>query len=281
VNGRAACSLVAASAVLGACVGASPTSAAPGARALRASAADTVSISGSTVAFPLVADLAFYFRHAVHDPPAVSVVAGGTEAGIFDAARGVSDIGMVTRKRLASDPAELQFTPFARSAVCLVTNKANPVPNLTLPQVAQLVGGAPSRWADVTGVGDAAIVGASLVPGSGGAAVFLSEFVDYATPVTYVPRTFATPPQLAAFIEGTPNAWGYIDLSFASRLHVVPYEGVPCTREAVKGGTYRGIYNLSFVTRKPVAAATRRFIRWVRTSPTARKAIARRFVPIR
>lgn len=245
------------------------------------SATDVVTISGSTVAFPLVADLVYYFRHAVRKPPAVSVVAGGTEAGIFDAARGVTDIGMVTRRQLPSDPAELRFTPFARSAVCLVTNKANPVPNLTLAQVAQLVGGNPARWADVTGTGDAPIVGASLVPGSGGASIFLSEFVDYATPITYVPRTFATPPQLASFIEATPNAWGYLDLAFSGRLHRVPYEGARCTRETVLAGTYRGIYNVSFVTRSPVSKAARRFIRWVRTSPTARKAIARRFVPMR
>lgn len=188
---------------------------------------------------------------------------------------------MVTRGRLASDPPALQFTPFARSAVCLVTNKANPVPNLTLAQVAELVGGSPARWADVTGIGDAPIIGASLVPGSGGAAVFMSEFVDYATPVTYVPRTFVTPPQLAAFIESTPNAWGYLDLAFSGRLHTVPYQGVGCTRDAVLAGKYRGIYNLSFVTTKPVSPAARRFMRWVRTSPAARKAIARRFVPLR
>lgn len=270
-----------ATAVLGASAAATfPPPAGAGPRATGA-AVDTVEISGSTVAFPLVADLAYYFRHAVRNPPRVSIVAGGTEAGVFDAARRVVDIGMVTRGRLPSDPAELRFTPFARSAVCLVTNKANPVPGLTRTQVAQLVSNQPSRWADVTGVGDAPIVGATLVAGSGGASVFLAEFVDAGTPLTYVPRTFATPPQLAAFIEGTPNAWGYLDLAFSRRLHVVPYEGEPCTREAVIAGRYRGTYDVSFVTRRPVSASARRFIRWVRTSPTARKAIARRFVPIR
>lgn len=251
--------------------------------ALPASArgAGTVTISGSPTAVPLVADLAYYFRHAVKDPPAVSIVAGGSEAGIFDVARNVTDIGLVTRARAATDPPTVRFAPFARSAVCLVTNKANPVPDFNQAQVAKLVDGAPRRWADVTGVGDAPVIGASLAAGNGGDAVFLASFVDLTTPVTYAPRSFNTPSQLAAFIESTPNAWGYVDLAFARRLHAVPFEGVPCTRSAVVSGRYRGTYDLAFVTPTPVKRAAARFIRWVRTSAVARRAITRRFVPLR
>ncbi len=263
-----------------------PAEAARPARARRQAASAqrrraTVAISGSPTALPMVADLAYFYRQAVADPPVFSLVAGGSEAGVFDAARRITDIGLATRARAQSDPAGVRFTPFARSAVCLVTNKGNPVPSLSRAQVAQLVSGQTARWLDVTGSGDAEVVGASLTPGNGADAVFLAAFVDLATPVAYTPRTFSTPSQLRAFVASNGNAWGYVDLAFTNHLHAVPFEGAPCSRETVVSGAYRGAYDLSFVTRQAPSRAAARFIRWVRTSPTARRVIETRFVALR
>lgn len=241
----------------------------------------TVSISGSPTALPLVADLAYYYRQAVPRPPVFSLVAGGSEAGVFDAARRITDIGLATRAPSASDPASVRFTPFARSAVCIVTNRGNPVPSLTRAQLAQLLSGQTASWRDVTGSGDAELLGASLAPGNGADAVFLAAFVDLATPVAYTPRTFATPSQLRAFVASNGNAWGYVDLAFTNHLHAVAFEGVPCSRETVVSGSYRGAYDLSFVTRRTPSRAASKFMRWVRTSPTARRVIQTRFVALR
>lgn len=240
----------------------------------------TIAVSGSPTALPLVADLAYFYRQTRKQPPVFSFVAGGSGAGVFDASRGVTDIGLVTRGREPTDPPEVAFSPFARSAVCVVTNKANPVANLSRAQIAQLLDGATARWADVTGAGDAPIVGATLAVGNGGDSVFLSRFVDLATPITFQPRTFATPSQLRAFVAATPNAWGYVDLAFAGGLHAVPFQGVACDRGTVSSRAYPGTYDLSFVTRARPSRATARFIRWVRTSKVARRAIQMRFVSV-
>ena len=54
--------------------------------------------------------------------------AAGRRPGITDAARGITSAGMVSRDLTAQDPPGLVLTPIALSGVCLVTNRANPVP---------------------------------------------------------------------------------------------------------------------------------------------------------
>ena len=88
----------------------------------------TITMSGSVVTRALVADLAYFYRHDVADPPLFSITGGVTASGIADAANGVVSAGMVSRGLTPQDPPGLVFTPIARSGLCLVTNRANPVP---------------------------------------------------------------------------------------------------------------------------------------------------------
>jgi phosphate transport system substrate-binding protein len=79
-------------------------------------------------------------------------------------------------------------------------------------------------------------------------------------------------------VAATPAAFGYVDLEFARRLHVVAYEGVPCTRATVAGGRYPARRTLGFVTKGRPRGALARFLQWTRTDPTARRVIASRYV---
>jgi len=243
--------------------------------------APTVHVSGSTTVRPLVADLAWFYRQEIRRPPRFTIVGGGTEAGIADAARGIVDVGLASRARLPADPGGLVFTPFAASGVCLVTNASNPLPALTRAALQQLVSARASSWAQVAGSPRTdAIVPVGLDAGTGARSVFVGTFVDVATELAYVPRTFSTAVQVRDFVRATPAAWGYVDIAFTASLHVVPYEGVGCTRATVAAGTYPGRRELSFVTAGRPRPAAARFIRWVRTSRTARRVIATRYVPV-
>ena len=73
---------------------------------------------------------------------------------------------------------------------------------------------------------------------TGARSVFLSVFVDLDTPLAYRPRTFTTAAQVRDYVAPTPAAWGYVDLAFTRGLHIVPYEGVPCTRATIVSGAY-------------------------------------------
>jgi phosphate transport system substrate-binding protein len=241
----------------------------------------TITLSGSTPTGALTADLAYFYRHSVRRPPRFSIVGGGSGTGIADAARGIVDVGLASRELGDDDPAGLRFSPIAWSGVCLVTNRANPVPGIARAQMQAFVAGLLTSWALVPGsTRTDAIVPVALDERAGARSVFLSVFVDLATPIAYQPRTLAYAAQMRDYVRATPAAFGYVDLAYAGQLHVVPYEGVPCTRATIRSGAYPARRPLGFVTRGRPRAEVRRFLRWIRRSKTARRVIATRYVPV-
>jgi phosphate transport system substrate-binding protein len=241
----------------------------------------TITMSGSTPAGALTADLAYFYRHSVRKPPRFSIVGGGSGTGIADAARGVVDVGLASRELGPDDPKRLRFSPIAWSGVCLVTSRANPVPGIGRAQLQAFVAGLLTSWAQVPGSPRTdAIAPVALDERAGARSVFLSVFVDPTTPVAYQPRTLAYAAQMRDYVRSTPAAFGYVDLAYAGELHAIPYEGVPCTRATIRSGAYPARRPLGFVTRGRPRGETRRFLRWIRRSKTARRVIATRYVPV-
>ena len=244
-----------------------------------AAAARTITMSGATPAQAVVADLAYFYRREARNAPRFSLVGGGTGAAIADAARGIVDAGLSGRELTASDPPGLVFTPLALSAVCLVTNVANPLPNLTRAQLQDVVAGRVTAWSQIPGARlRDPIESVALDLASAPRSVFLNVLVDLDTPVAYSPRTFNVTAQVRDHVAATPAAWGYLDLAFARGLHVVPYEGVACTRETLVSGTYPGRVTMGFVTRGRPRGALARFLRWIARDATAKRVIATRYV---
>lgn len=241
-----------------------------------------IRISGAFTVTALTADLAFFYRRAVRSPPRFDLVGGRTVTGMSDVARGISDIGLASRPLGPDDPAGLVFTPFARTGICLVTNRDNPVPGLTRAQVQDLVAARVTAWPQVPGSPLLEpIVAGALTVGGGSRTTFEATLLDPETPQVYVPRTFVTAAQMRDFIKVTTAAWGYVDLAFAGELHVIPFDGVPCTRATVTSGAYPARTEYGFVTRGAPKGRVARFIRWVRTGRKARRVIATRYVPVR
>jgi phosphate transport system substrate-binding protein len=240
----------------------------------------TLELSGGSTTANVVADLAYFYRHAVRRPPRISIVGGGTEIGISDAARGIVDAGLVSRGPTPADPPGLVYTPIALSGVCLVTHRSNTVPSLTRAQIQDLVAGRLVSWTAVPGSGRSdAIVHAADDQNGGANVVFEQTFVDLTTPILYRPREFETATQMRNFVRVTPGALGYVDMAFTRGLHAVRYEGVPCTRATIRSGAYPATRTLGIVTRGRPRGEMARFLRWIARSQTARRVIATRYVP--
>jgi phosphate transport system substrate-binding protein len=246
-----------------------------------AHAAPTITMSGSSVTRALVADLAYFYRHAVRDPPRFSLAGGVSGTGIADTERGVSAAGLVGRALVPGDPRDLVLTTLALSGVCLVTNRANPVPGVTRAQIQDIVAGRVTSWSQVSGSSRTdAIVPVGRDPTTGGGQVFASTFVDLGTPVRFHPITLPTDAEVRDYVEQTPSAFGYVDLALAGPLHAVSYEGVGCTRAAIRSGAYPATRPLGVVTRGRPRGALARFLRWARTSRQGRRVIAARYLPV-
>jgi phosphate transport system substrate-binding protein len=251
------------------------------ATAVPAHAAPTITMSGSVATRALVADLAYFYRHAVNDPPRFSLVGGVTGSGIADAERGITDAGMVARNLAPGDPTGLVLTPLALSGVCLVTNRANPVPGITRAQIQDIVAGRVTSWSQIPGSSRTdPIVLVGLGPTSGSGQVFLSVFVDVGTPLVSSAVTLATETQVRDYIAQTPAAFGYLDRALIGPLHAAAYEGVGCTRAAIKGGTYPAGRPLGVVTRGEPRGALARFLNWSRSSRKARQVIRTRYLTL-
>jgi phosphate transport system substrate-binding protein len=245
-----------------------------------AHAAPAITMSGSVVTRALVADLAYFYRHAVRDPPHFSLAGGVSASGIADAERGISDAGLVGRRLVPGDPHDLVLTTVALSGLCLVTNRVNPLPGVTRAEIQDIVSGRVTSWSQVPGSPRTdAIVPVGRDPMTGGGQVFVSTFVDLTTPIGFHPITLPTDVEVRDYIEQTPSAFGYVDLALASAVHAVRYEGVGCTRAAIRSGAYPATRPLGVVTRGRPRGALARFLRWARTSRVARRVIATRYLP--
>jgi phosphate transport system substrate-binding protein len=245
-----------------------------------AAAPPTITMSGAAITRSLIADLAYFYSHAVRNPPRFTLIVSSTNAGIADVKRGIAEGALVSRNVGASDPAGLSLSPVALSGVCLVTNRANPVPGITRAQIQDVVAGRLTSWSQMPGSARTdAIVPVTLDPRTGSRLVFDSVFVDIGTPVAYVARTFDTSPQVRDFVEATPAALGYVDLAYAGTLNTLTYQGVACNRDTIRTAAYPAQRPLGVVTRGKPRGAMKRFLRWVATSRKARSVIATRYIP--
>jgi phosphate transport system substrate-binding protein len=248
-----------------------------------AHAQTTVTLSGDVVVEALVADLAYFYRHSVRTtPPSFALSGGNTSTGIADTTRGISDAGLVSRNLLPDDPPDLVLTPIALSGICLISNRQNPVPNLTRAEIQDIVAARVTTWSQISGsplTESIVPVGRTLFTGAG--QVFRSVFVDLTTPVAWQQVTVQTSPQVRDYVEQTAGAFGYVDLALTEPVHAIPYEGIGCTRATIKDGSYPARRPLGMVTRGRPRGAMARFLRWVKTSRKAREVIATRYVPLR
>ena len=116
-----------------------------------ASATTTISISGATASYPLVSLLAQKYVKLHPHKVKFKIAQGGAQIGINDVAAARVTIGDVSRDPLPTDPAGLVFYPIAKYGICVVTNKANTLSNLTPAQVSSIFTGKTRSWSQVPG----------------------------------------------------------------------------------------------------------------------------------
>ena len=130
-------------------------------------AATTVIRTGGGSVFQLfVTVLAIDYRK-VNPDVTITVVGGGSGAGIPGAARGTFDIGNSSRDPLPTDPPGLKFTPIGREGFAIVVNPKNPIRNLTHAQIKAILTGQTTTWGAVGWAAGGPIQVYSRIPTSG------------------------------------------------------------------------------------------------------------------
>src|SRR5262249_4431003 len=174
-----------------------------------AASATTITISGSSAAYPLVSLLAQKYVKLTHRVN-FKITQGGAQVGINDVAAGRVSIGNDSRDPLPSDPAGLVFYPIARYGLCVVTNKSNALGNLTPAQVVSIFTGKTRSWSEVPGASaSGAIDLISRTSVSGALSSFQTVLLE-GKKVSSVASEQPTEGLQRQGVENDPNAIGFL-----------------------------------------------------------------------
>ena len=243
----AVCGTVAAAAALTAC-GGSASSASTTASSVASAASSTaekaagtlsgnVATGGSTSMKNVIAALTEGFAE-VEPGVTVSYDPTGSGAGI-------------TRALKDDEKNDVDGTTVALDGIAIIVNKDSKVADLTVDQLKQMFTGEITNWSEVGG-DDGEIVLVGREAGSGTRDGFES-IVDVKDSCKYAQELTATGAVISA-VEANPLAIGYASLSaVGDTVAMVTVEGVECSENTVKDGTYKIQRPFVFVTNKSVA----------------------------
>src|SRR5262249_29827572 len=151
----------------------------------------------------------------------------------------------------------LVFNKIAHDAVCIITNKSNPVPGLDQAGVQAIFGGSVRTWSQVPGAKASGSIDVFVrTPASGTQDAFQKIFLGPTKVFGGAPeKTSNGRVQLA--VKSDTNGIGYVSLFFSTGTYPIPYKGVACTERNAKSGQYGGERNLYMVTRGPANGAAK------------------------
>ncbi|HOZ45682.1 MAG TPA: phosphate ABC transporter substrate-binding protein [Candidatus Hydrogenedentes bacterium] len=227
-----------------------------------------VSVVGSTSVQPFAELLAEEYV-TKHPRAGVDVQGGGSTAGLQAVANGLADIGMCSRSLSPTEAEEFSGTIIARDGLAIVVNPANPVRELTTPQLRGLFTGSIDNWRAVGGQ-DMPVRPITREEGSG----TRESFVHLVMGKERISRRALTQESNGAvkeLVKGDRAAIGYMSLGLVGEeLKSVQVDGVDPTSANVLAGTYKLARPFLFVTRGPIGPDAQRFFDYVLSSDSQR-----------
>ena len=209
----------------------------------------SVSTNGSTSMEKVIGILSEQFM-ADNSGVSVTYDPTGSGAGIEAASNGSADIGLSSRALKDDEKNDVDGTTVALDGIAIIVNKASKVADLTVDQLKQMFTGEITNWKDVSG-DDGEIVLVGREAGSGTRDGFES-IVDVKDSCKYAQELTATGAVISA-VEANALAIGYASLSaVGDTVAMVTVEGVECSEDTVKDGSYKIQRPFVFVTNKSV-----------------------------
>jgi phosphate transport system substrate-binding protein len=254
--------------------------AAVGTTANAAKTKPVITMSGSTSVAPLAGKLAKRYLKQYPGRVKFKLAQGGSDVGVADVAKGRVSIGNSSRDAKASDPPGLVFNKIARDAICVVTNPANTLANVSQAVVQDVFGGKVRDWSQVPGSSITGPIDITVrTPASGTQDAFQKLFMGTRTIADSAAQKGSNGLVQQA-VKDDKQAIGYVSLPFAAGLNSSSYKGTPCTLQDAKSGAYQGTRNFWMVTRGAPIGPVKTWIAWIQSSKNATKIIATEWVPI-
>ncbi len=224
--------------------------------------AGVVNMEGSTSLADVMSVLQETFR-AVSPEITVNYSGTGSGAGIQAVLSGTGDIGLSSRNLTDEEVRRGAVGHLlALDGVAVVVHPSNPVQALTRDQLAQIFTGEIGNWAQVGGEDlPIAVMGREAGSGTRGAFEELLEVTDRCR----YKNEYGSTGDVIASASSNPNAIGYASLAVLSEaVAALEIDGVPCTEETVRDGSYPLQRPFLLVTRSGAAlpAPAARFLQY-------------------
>lgn len=199
----------------------------------------SVATNGSTSMEEVIGALSEQFM-ADNSGVKVSYDPTGSGTGIEAVKTGSCDIGLSSRALKEEETAAgLKGTTVALDGIAIIVNENSKIDNLTVDQIAQIFKGEVTDWSDVGGdAGTIACIGREAGSGTRDGFESITDTEDKCKLSQELTST-------GAVIEGVKNnagAIGYASLSAvenAEGVKAITVEGIACTEETVKDGSYK------------------------------------------
>lgn len=248
-----------------------------------ANATPLVTISGATASYPLVSLLAAKYVKLHPKKVKFKISQGGAQVGVNDVAAGRVSIADVSRDPEASDKGKgLDFYPIARYAICVVTNKANPLANLTQSQLTGIFTGKVKTWSAVPTATAAGPIDVITRTSVAGVLTSFKTFLLEGKSVESSATEEATEGLMKQQVESDPNAIGFLS-NYQVELggvNAVQFNGVACSKANAISGAYAGVAHFYEVTKGVAKGAAAAFIAWIDKSAAAKKIISSQWITI-
>jgi len=215
-----------------------------------------IRVGGSTTVQPLAEKWAEAYE-AKHPNVDIQVQGGGSTAGIKGCAEGIFDIGAHSRDLKASELErwpELKPHAVARDGVAIIVHPSNPnhVESLTLQEIGEIFAtGSNDKWTVI-----------SREEGSGTRETFEKKVMrPFGKKISEKCEFLPSNAAVREKVSRTPDAIGYLSLGYVDgAVRTIKVNGIPCTEENVRKGTYPIARTLYLTTRGEAKGEVKKFI---------------------
>ena len=240
----------------------------------------TVSTDGSTSMEKVIG---FLSEAYMEENSAVKVTYNptGSGSGIKAVQAGSCDIGLASRDLKPEEATDLNGTVVAIDGIAMIVNKANPVKDLTIEQIAALYKGEITNWSEVGGA-DAPVVLIGREAASGTRDGFES-ITDTEDACKYNQELTSTG-DVVQTVSSNPNAIGYASLaSVKDTVKLISVEGVTPSTKTIQDGSYKIQRNFVMVTKKnaELSPAAKSFFEFATSSAADEWIIEAGAVPVK
>jgi phosphate transport system substrate-binding protein len=243
-----------------------------------------LTVVGSSTVAPLMNEIAKRFE-AAHPGARIDVQTGGSSRGIADVARGLADIGMVSRDLRPEETATLGGHAIARDGVGVIVHASNPVGELTDRQIVSIFKGEIDRWSDVGGpAGPITVV--SKAEGRSTLEVFTEHFKLRSERIR-ASVVIGDNEQGIKSVAADPLAIGFVSIGAAetsaargAAIELLALDGVAATSQNVANGRYPLARSLTLVTRGEPQGLARKLIDFARSAAVDDLVRGLSFVPV-